>query len=209
MKKCTLLILLVLSIIQINAQDDSSSNITEVCLAPFFQIDAGTFDTRSSYYAYEGGVYVMVYTFNKTHRPFHLHIGASYKEVGFDKADKDNWYYASYLGFGPGVSTNIELSEYFLLTISNETYLNFQVRTYSANNSELIDDGVKAIQNKLGTILFWEPLERIKFGIGGKIAPCLILSKRNHGSAAFPYSYDQLIDYGWPFYIGSTIRVKL
>ncbi len=184
-----------------------TNNIKEKSLQidPYFNLNTWTFDPKITYYAYESGVNIMVYTFNKSHHPFHLHIGLLYKEVGFGLGLPDERYSASHLGFGGGISTDILISDRFSSSLSCEIYRSLQIHTHSAPNVN-INRNVRALQNKTGITFYYNFSPKIGFGISGKIAPCLVTTEQSY--TGYFVDYD-LIDYGWPFYIGSTIRIKL
>lgn len=212
MKKLVLFSLSIIWSLSIYSQEVSIIKEKEVYIDPYFNLNTWTIDPKTTYYAYESGVNIMVYTFNQSYQPFHLHFGLLYKEVGFGLGEPNERYSASHLGVGGGISTDFQLSNKFSFSLSTEIFRSFQIHTYkSANVNVNIDGGVRAIQNKTGITLYFSLSPKVGLGLSAKIAPCVITSEEKYGGSHFTgyFVYSQLIDEGWPFYIGSTIRIKL
>ncbi|MBN2728275.1 MAG: hypothetical protein JXR53_03540 [Bacteroidales bacterium] len=181
----------------------------------FYQMNPNHVDgfslNKNASYVFETGANISVKSHKVLNHNGNLFICVAFKKSNSNYEYVNEIYSSSYFNFGMRYSIYFRLSPSFSLILSDELMLNFQIQTMESNpdNGYCIDDTDKALQNKLGLMFFWDFSEFCSIGFGPKIAPCLRLSPRKYGSVSNSNYYVSILDEGWPFYFGSTIRIRL
>ncbi|MBN2728273.1 MAG: hypothetical protein JXR53_03530 [Bacteroidales bacterium] len=181
----------------------------------FYQMNSSRVDgfslDRNACYIFETGAKINLNKHKIINNEGNLFFSIAFKKSNDYWPVWDEVFTSKYLNFGMGYSIYFRLSRSFSLSLSDELMLNIQVQAEESNpgNGYYIDYTDRALQNKLGLMFFWDFSKFCSIGFGPKIAPCLRLSPRKYGSVSHTEYYVSVLDEGWPFYIGSTIRIKL
>ncbi|MGD9494471.1 MAG: hypothetical protein AB7V36_14090 [Bacteroidales bacterium] len=193
-----------------NAQTDSVKK-KEFATEFFCKVDAASFGTSSEYYCFESGAKIQVYSFKIFDRKLSMQLCIAYKQCGFSWNDKLLNYYAGYLNYGFSFSSEFSLLGKFSLMASTELLRNSQIMTHFSSDVNInIDKSVSAIQNKTGIGFYYHMMEEMRIGLSAQIAPCFVTSAQSiGGTPLYPTYYHRLIDDGWPFYIGTSLMIKL
>ncbi|HPF00802.1 MAG TPA: hypothetical protein PKY63_09065 [Bacteroidales bacterium] len=197
-----------------NAQTDSVKK-KEFVAELFFQMNPSSRDgfslNQNSNFSVETGAKIRVKKSMIMKFEDNLFICLAFKKNSI------NWHYvneiftASYLNFGVGYSIDFRLSKVFSLSIVDELLYNHIINATETNpnNRYFIDYTDRALQNKLGLAIYWNLSKNCSFGISPKIAPCIRLSPRKYGSISHMEYYVSVLDDGWPFYLGTSLMIKL
>lgn len=193
-----------------NAQTDSVKK-KEFATELFCKADATSFGTSSEYYCFESGAKMQVYSFKILDRKLSMQLCIAYKNCGFNWNDRLFGYYAGYLNYGFSFSSEFSLPGKFSLMASTELLKNSQIMTHVSSGVNInIDRSVSAIQNKTGISVYYHLLKEMSIGLSAQIAPCFVTSTHSiRGTPLYPSYYHRLIDDGWPFYLGTSLMIKL